>query len=93
MRYLAMVVTFVAPLLLAGCFEGQRANRDLLARQDLKAHRARKAKGALRAKGPSGERGPQGKQGPQGEKGAPGRDAVVAPATKKNERQEKPGGR
>ena len=36
--------------------------------------------------GPPGPPGPQGAQGPQGvkgDKGDPGRDAVVAPATKK----------
>ena len=33
--------------------------------------------------GPQGEKGAQGEKGPQGEKGDPGRDAVVAPATKK----------
>jgi hypothetical protein len=33
--------------------------------------------------GPQGEQGPQGEKGDKGEKGDPGRDAVVAPTTKK----------
>jgi hypothetical protein len=76
------LVSFVAALTLAGCFEGPKGDPGPAG-----------AQGPQGEKGEKGDRGPMGEQGPKGEKGDkgdPGRDAIAPPATRRNSCSRKP---
>jgi hypothetical protein len=72
MRFLALAMSLVTTLTLTGCFEDPKGYPGPPG-----------AQGPQGEKGERGDKGDKGEKGDKGDKGDPGRDAAIAPATKK----------